>query len=357
MSNQIKNVLELFSQPSFIAKDDQVLWCNTAARSLIKEGTPLTDIIEGKDELFSLWNREGTLQLSLLLQGNSYDTSVRVYEDGLLFVASAPSPEMRASAMAVLNASTSLRKPLHSLLSAAGELFEYTDHENARDAAAEVNRAIYQLMRLCGQMSDGSRLLLGQMEIRRTPTNLQKFFDHFISQVRPLIESAKRTLQYEPLDTSLQADIDPALLERALLNLFSNALAYTPINGTLSLRLQKQAKRLLVIVSDTGEGISSDVIANLFERYSDRPLGDSRWGLGYGLPMVREIARLHGGTMMVSATEGEKGTTAIFSLSLEPVPRNLRTPLLRYDYCSGLNHALVELSDSLGKELFLPQEI
>lgn len=357
MSEQMKSVLELFSQPAFIAKEDRVIWCNAAARQLIREGTFLADIIEDSNTLLSMWNGEGTLQISLILLDERYDASVQVHEDGLLFVASAQGTELKSTARAMLNASASLRKPLHNLLSAAGELFEQVESETAKNAAAEVNRSIYQLMRLCGQMSDGSRLLLHQMQAHRTATNLQTFFDCLIEQVRPMIESSHRNLEYTPLQAPLQADADTALLERAMLNLLSNALAYTPNGGTISVRLQKLPKRLLVSVSDNGEGIRPEVIANLFERYTDQPIGDSRWGLGYGLPMVREIARLHNGTMMITGDEEQKGTTALFSISLEKATLNLHSPMLRYDYCSGLSHTLVELSDTLGKEHYSPYEV
>lgn len=357
MSEQMKQVLELFSQPAFLVKDETVLWCNAAAHSLIKEGTPLASIIEDCGTLFDLWNREGAAQISLILQGELYDASARAYEDMLLFVASSKTVELKSSAMAVMSASASLRKPLHGLMSAAGELFECIEGEEAKESAAEVNRAIYQLMRLCGQMADGSRLLLKQLQAHRTPTDLMTFFDRFVKQVRPLIESAGRSLEYTPLEYALRADVDTDLLERALFNLLSNALSYTPKGGTVGLHLQKRAKRLLVKVSDNGEGIGADVISKLFERYSDRPLGDSRWGLGYGLPMVREIAHLHNGTMMVSTNENQVGTSVIFSISLEPTKLKLHSPMLRYDYCGGLNHALVELSDVLGKELYDPTEV
>jgi len=357
MSNQAKQIIELFSQPAFLAKEQKVEWCNAAARALVHEGTPLAEIMEDRDTLFSLWPCEGVAQLGVILQGRIYDATVKKHDDYLLFVLTLRAEQFASSASAVLNASVSMRKPLHSLLSAAEELFERIDVSEAKDAAAQVNRAIYQLMRLCGQMFDGSRLLLQKMQVYRRPADVKKFFDIFVSQVKPLIEAAGRRLVYEPLMQNVKADIDAALIERAILNLISNALAYTPSGGTISLRLQVQDRRLLVMLSDDGEGISGDVLSSGTERRSEQPSGDSRWGLGYGLPMVRQIAREHDGSMMIAANESGQGTTAVFSISLEPTALDLHTPMLTYDYCGGLNHALVELSDTLGKELYDPQEI
>ncbi len=356
MPEQMKQVLELFSQPAFITKDDVVLWCNAAAQLLISEGTNLFDAIEDRDTLLSKWNGEGTAHLSFVIRGKQFDASVRRQEDVLLFVLSSPSADAKSSATAVINASAALRKPLHSLLGAATELFERANIANAQDAASQLNRAVYQLMRLCGQMSDGGRLLLQQMDAYRSPVNVQLFFRQFVSQVAPLIESAGRTLVYSGADSQIHADVDANLLERALFNLIANALSYTPKGGTITLSTMKQERRLFISVSDTGEGISPDQTASVFDRHAVRPIGDARWGLGYGLRMVREIARLHGGTMMLNANPNG-GTTAVFSISLEQTALPLRSPMLHYDYCSGLNHALVELSEALDAEMFHPLDI
>ena len=97
---------------------------------------------------------------------------------------------------------------------------------------------------------------------------------------------------------------------------------------------------------------------HLFEHFNEPLSGDSRWGIGLGLTIVREIARLHGGASMLSCGGKNGGTTALFSLSLESLPAELRSPnLLRYDYCSGLNHALVELSEVLPSQEYNPANI
>ncbi|MBQ4040736.1 MAG: HAMP domain-containing histidine kinase, partial [Oscillospiraceae bacterium] len=298
MAEQVKQVLDLFTHPAFLVKDGVVLLCNSAADPLLPKGTALSSIMEDNETLLSLWNRKGTAQISIILQGVAHEASVRVYEDMLLFVAQVKNAEYQSSAAAILNASVSLRKPLHNLMSSASELFDRLEDEESRDSAAEVNRALYQLMRLCGQMSDGGRLLLNQLKAHRVPTDLQSFFDRFICQIRPLVESAGRNLSYTPVSAPVKADVDTDLLERALLNLVSNALSYTPKGGVISLQIQKKGKRLLISLSDNGEGICPEVLGNLFDRRTDRPFGDSRWGLGYGLQMVRKIARLHNGTMM-----------------------------------------------------------
>ena len=360
MSAELADLLELFDQPALIVRDGTVLRCNPAARSLTAEGTPLRDILKDSRELFELWDGTGTLSISLEFQNSArYDACARTCPEGPLFVIN--SPQEKASALdatLLISSAASLRRPLHSLLTSAGELFGQIDLDRFSDTASELNRSIYQLVRLSAQISEGVPLILGQKKARRVPVSGAAFFDSFADQVRPLIEASGRSFIYHSLREPLTIDLDTALVERALFNLVSNAITYSPRGSSISLALHVQEKQLLVSVSDRGEGVSPQVIATLFERYADRPIGDSRWGLGLGLPMVREISRLHGGTMILCTGEENRGTTAVFSLSLEPVPDlSLRSPLLNFDYCGGLNHALVELSDCLDKTSYHPGQV
>lgn len=360
MEEQTKQILELFAQPAFLVENEIVTWCNSTAGTLLTVGTPVSELLGKGKMLYSLWSRRGTLQLPLLLDREEYDASVRATDCGDLFVATHRASALNATAAAVVNASASLRRPLHMMVGAANELFEHMEdgmNRQATAAASRLNRSIYQFVRLCGQMADGGSLLLRRKELRRTPTNLPAFFEHFVAQARPLVTSAERQLHYVPLSAPLSADVDPALLERALYNLLSNALNYTPKGGNITLSLKRQERQLLISVSDDGEGISPEVTATLFERFAERPLGDSRWGIGLGLPMVREIAWLHDGTMSVSANEGGRGTTVTFSLSLDPTPLDLRSRCVAYDYCGELHHGLVELSDVLDAKMFDPREV
>ena len=281
-------------------------------------------------------------------------------DDGDLFVANRRSSEVNPTANAAVNISATLRKPLHSMMNAATELFNATESQNdARlsSASSRLNQSIYQFLRLCGQMSDGGRLLLQRKQLHREPTDLNAFFADFIAQAKPLVESLGVSLHFEPLSTSLRGDVDKDLLERSLYNLLSNALSYTHKGGNITISLQKLQRMLFVSVKDDGEGISPEVLSTLFERFTDHSIGDSRWGIGFGLPMAREICQLHGGDLSVAPNPDGKGTCVTFTLSLEPAPLQMRSPGLRYDYSAGLNHALVELSDVLSSELFDPKEI
>lgn len=356
MQEQMKQILELFSQPAFFVQDGTVRWCNGAARSLLTEGTALTAVLEGDEAMFAGWDRIGTLMLPMMLCGRAYDASVRASDGGALFVANRRASAQEDSASALFSASVSLRKPLQAMVSAADELFERLgDHAGAEDAAARLNQSIYQFIRLCNQMADGSELLLHRKTLNRRPTDMGAFFESFLSEVTPLVSSAGRTLEYTPCTAPISADVDTELLRRALYNLLANALSYTPKGGTVRLSAHREDELLLVTVSDTGSGISQELLSSLFDRFNRQEIGDSRRGIGLGLTIAREIARLHDGTLTV--TSGENGGVAVtFSLSLKNAPLSLRSsgivlPPPRF------HQGLVELSEVLDAKMYDPNEV
>lgn len=358
MDMELKQILELLAQPVFLARDGSVIWCNGAARGLLAECLPVSSLLENNAMLYEVWSREGVLHLPIILGGAEYDASVLAMQAGDLFLAARRPQEVNATAAAVEHASVALRKPLHTMLNAANALFEQLEETQTEQipAAAELNQALYRLIRLCGQMSDGAQLLLHRREAHREPTDIARFLTDFVSAARPLTESVGVQLLFTPPGRPLRGDIDCLLLERALYNLVANALAHCPSGSTITLSAQKQDFFLLLRVMDNGNGIEEGVLSTIFERFSASEFGAASQGIGLGLPIVREIARLHGGTIAVNGNP-EGGTCVTLTLSLAPSVLSLRSRMVRYDGYGDLNHALVELSDVLPPEIYDPAEI
>ncbi len=358
MDMELKQILELLAQPVFLARDGSVIWCNGAARGMLAEGLPVSSLLENNAMLYEVWSREGVLHLPIILGGAEYDASVLAMQAGDLFLAARRPQEVNATAAAVEHASVALRKPLHTMLNAANALFEQLEETQTEQipAAAELNQALYRLIRLCGQMSDGAQLLLHRREAHREPTDIARFLTDFVSAARPLTESVGVQLLFTPPGRPLRGDIDCLLLERALYNLVANALAHCPSGSTITLSAQKQDFFLLLRVMDNSNGIEEGVLSTIFERFSASEFGAASQGIGLGLPIVREIARLHGGTIAVNGNP-EGGTCVTLTLSLAPSVLSLRSRMVRYDGYGDLNHALVELSDVLPPEIYDPAEI
>ncbi|MDH3774258.1 MAG: ATP-binding protein [Deltaproteobacteria bacterium] len=129
---------------------------------------------------------------------------------------------------------------------------------------------------------------------------------------QPLAEDKSITIVTEVATSSL-VNGDTQRLQRLVANLLDNAIKYTESEGTIKVSLDGDASQVLLFVEDTGDGISGDDLANIFERFYRCDPSRSKTGVGLGLSLVMAIARSHGGEVAVTSYPG-KGSTFTVSL-------------------------------------------
>jgi CheY-like chemotaxis protein len=122
---------------------------------------------------------------------------------------------------------------------------------------------------------------------------------------------------------------DPDRLQQVIWNLLSNGIKFTPKDGTVELRIERERSGAKISVSDTGVGIQAEALPHVFNRFwqADSSITRAQGGLGLGLAIVRHLVEVHGGTVQAES-EGE-GKGARFSVRMplravapepEPVP-------------------------------------
>lgn len=356
LNDQLYKILNILPQPAFLMDEGQIVWCNATAEALHLMELPVECIFRQDPTSIKLCDDNSRLQITIELSGQSYSATIQPWEDQLLVIASPMASP--AAAAESLPFSDAMRRPLQELVSAANSLFEsLSDNRSDRSvsAAAEVNRAIYQLQRLCTHSSESGRLLAENGTAQRRLRNINELLDSFADTCRPLLTSAGYCLRYDPLPAPLQATVDGALLERALYQILANAMTYTPKGGTLHLFCEKQDQQLLIHLEDNGEGIRPEILAGIFSKTKPYASSDPRSGIGLGLPVAKRIAALHGGDLTLVSSS--KGTTATLSISLLRAPISLRSMLFHTDPYGGRNPALIELSNVLPANLYNPEEI
>jgi len=109
---------------------------------------------------------------------------------------------------------------------------------------------------------------------------------------------------------------DPGRLQQVIWNLLSNAIKFTPRGGRVAIHLERAGSEAVIRVVDTGQGIRSDFLPYLFERFRQADSSSTRahGGLGLGLAIVRHIVEVHGGRVE-ARSEGE-GRGATFTVRL-----------------------------------------
>src|SRR5205823_5393396 len=123
---------------------------------------------------------------------------------------------------------------------------------------------------------------------------------------------------------------DPTRLAQVLVNLLENAGRHTSRGGRVLVRVSADPDRrqATVTVSDTGEGIASDLLPQLFEPFTqaEQGLERPRGGLGLGLSVVKRLVELHGGEVRAASAGPGRGAEFTIRLPTEPEPAALSGP-------------------------------
>jgi signal transduction histidine kinase len=211
------------------------------------------------------------------------------------------------------NISHELRTPLTLLISPLENMmqrFGRAADAETRDTLQTMHSNGMRLLKLINDLLDLVRMESGRMEIRRDPLEVIDLIKGLASAARQVADD-KRLQLVTHVDPQLGAVIaDRDKLEKIVLNLVFNALKFTPAGGRVELRAEKQAEEFVLIVADTGMGISEKNLPHIFDRFWQADGSSKRkyQGVGIGLALVKELSEVQGGGVTVSSQEG-KGTT------------------------------------------------
>lgn len=339
-------LLDLLPHPGFLVQENTIVRVNAPAAAMqIAVGTPISELLAACLEDYRSFSG-GCLYLTLSLSGISVGACALRMEDGDVFLLEDEQENAVLRSMAL--ASRQLRLPLSNVMVSAESLFAHLpENPEAREAAARLNRGLYQLLRLVGNMSDADSGLT-----RQETLSIGGVFDEIFEKAGVLCQQAGFCLDYSGLKEDLFAMADRQQLERAVYNLLSNAMKFAPRGSTITAQITRRDNRLYLQIQDSGE---SPRPADLFHRYlRQSTLEDSRFGIGLGMVLVRACAASHGGTVLIDTPE-TGGTRVTLTMTLRQNPDTvLHSPTLRVDYTGGRDSALIELSQQLPWELYLP---
>jgi PAS domain S-box-containing protein len=220
----------------------------------------------------------------------------------------------RAKTVFFSNVSHEFRTPLTLML---GPLEEALQSELAPAARARLdiaNRNAMRLLRLVNSLLDFSRIEAGRTEAHYVPTDLAALTAELASNFRSACERAGLVLEVDCEALPDSVLVDPAMWEKIVLNLLSNAFKFT-LAGGIRVTLREAGGMAELRVADTGVGIPAADLERVFERFYriEGQEGRSVEGSGIGLSLVRELVLLHGGAIGVESTQG-RGT--VFTLRL-----------------------------------------
>lgn len=171
-----------------------------------------------------------------------------------------------------------------------------------------------RMLRLVTELLDVSRMEAGRFVLYRQPMDLSRVIQEVRTHYASLVSPRKLNLRLGEIPLIYG---DRSRLGQVVENLVTNAVKFTPAEGSLTISLSAHGRSAELSVSDTGIGIPRKEQAKLFQKFFQPrvPANFSYRGTGLGLAIVKEIVQLHGGTIRVNSEPGE-GTTFTVSMPL-----------------------------------------
>ena len=217
----------------------------------------------------------------------------------------------------VTTVSHELRTPLTAIKETVGLFMDQMlgpINEEQRDFLNTLNANVDQLTELITNMLDLSKMELGRLRLARRKTAIGELVRKAVQHYKSL--AGGRTIQIEISDEIPEVFVDPNRILQVLGNLFSNAVKFSPENGTIAFRASEKKGFVVLSVEDNGIGIAEEDFPKLFQKFSQLGEGKKRpAGTGLGLAVCKKLVELHQGEIAATSVRG-KGSCFTFTVPI-----------------------------------------
>lgn len=349
-------MLDIMVLPAFCVKNGKIVYVNHAAKQhLIVPDTDIAELIHTGLEEYNAFC-DGCLYLNLHIFGAVCSACVTKNGDFDVFVLDneADNAELKA----LLLASTELRQPLNSVLTAVDNLFPAINADsnpNIQKQISYINRGLFQLLRIICNMSDAASYIKssGNFALK----DIGKVMASIFESLQAYVSHTQVQLHFTNITETIFTLVDEEKLERAVHNIISNALKFTPKGGRIDVTFLRRNKKLYLTVQDSGENVPPELRSSVFNRYLREPgLEDSRLGVGLGFVLIRSAAAIHSGTVLVEYPQ-DAGMRITLTMQITQDSQCAVRDVLTGGYTGGRDTGLIELSEVLPAELYRKDNI
>lgn len=187
-----------------------------------------------------------------------------------------------------------------------------------REALGNVLEEAVRLSKIVDQLLTMSRLDAGEAFLEVSRFDFSDLVRTTVEYMRLLGDEKNLALTVEAPE-AVQVEGDRSRLQQVIVNFVDNAIKYTPEGGSVNVSIRAEADKAILVVTDTGIGISAEGQAHIFERFyrTDKARSRQMGGTGLGLSIVKSIGAAHGGGVAVQSAEG-RGSTFRFEIPRVP---------------------------------------
>lgn len=212
-----------------------------------------------------------------------------------------------------------LKQPLNLMQINTEMLMRLPEVQNStigRKAATNIQKSIFGQAKIIDDLLDLSRLSTGKLTLALSEVDLSALVRSIVEVAQVDGHGSKHRISLSSADKPIMVHADSVRIEQIVWNLVSNAIKFTPPDGSITVSLQQQKAFARLDIVDTGVGIAPDFLPHVFDIYKQAtpPTTRSRGGLGIGLALVKQLVSLHRG--WVEASSDGPGKGARFSVWL-----------------------------------------
>lgn len=247
--------------------------------------------------------------------GVAQDVTVqKQHEEDLIQAKNDADMANRSKTEFLTNMSHELRTPLNAVIGFSQLIRDQAFGPNSDryvSYAEDINNSGKLLLDLINDILDMSRIEAGRFALGEEILSLDGAIQDCLRLVSPRATEGHVLLEFTPMPTAPAIRADARSLKQILLNVLSNAVKFTPQNGSVRIATAiDEGGNLKIIITDTGIGIPADVVPNLFApfRQGDNSISRRFGGTGLGLAISRKLIELHGGNIEIESEIGH-GTT------------------------------------------------
>lgn len=214
------------------------------------------------------------------------------------------------------NISHEFRTPLTLIVSQLEMLMERNDIQPlVYNKLVNIHRNTLRMKRLITELLDFRKQEQGFQQFKFSKQNIYAFLDEIYLSFKEYARSKQINLEFLGRDNHLDVWFDVEQLEKVIYNFLSNAFKYTSLEGTVSISVQECEKTVVILISDTGIGISEEHLGKIFDRFYQVDSMNNQKGTGIGLALSKSIIEAHKGEVSVRSVENQ-GSTFVIELPL-----------------------------------------
>ncbi len=205
-----------------------------------------------------------------------------------------------------------LRNPLNVVIGYA-EILRRSDesqkHSFVVKAAETIRRNASAQAQLVSDLLDLSRLQMGKLSLDRKPVSLSTVITEAVETVSAEVRDKAISLSVNLNAEILVVEGDSVRLGQIAWNLLNNAVKFTPVDGEITVTLEREGEVAKLIVADSGQGIEPAFLPHVFEIFRQADASSSRrqGGMGIGLALVKQLTELHDGRVEAESAGVDRG--------------------------------------------------